>query len=116
MNDELESILKLIMPDFLVAHFAIKKIEQEGSRINLYLEEKSSIPEELQSLDLIGHGFHNQSTIKDFPLRGKQVYLLVKRRRWLNRETKEIVSRDWKEVAKGTKMTNDFATFLKELD
>jgi len=54
-------------------------------------------------------------TIQDFPLRGKACFLKVKRRRWLNEDTGEIVMRDWDIVAKGTRMTRDFAIFLKGL-
>ena len=37
---------------------------------------------------------------------------MVKRRRWLNKETKEVISNDWNLIAKGTRMTDDFATFF----
>ncbi|MHA7060311.1 ISAon1 family transposase N-terminal region protein [Aquimarina sp. M1] len=38
------------------------------------------------------------------------------RRRWLNEATNKVVTRDWQLVAKGTRITSDFATFLKEID
>jgi transposase len=37
----------------------------------------------------------------------------VKRRKWQNLNTKKIVFRDWNLVADGTKMTTEFAFFLK---
>ncbi|WP_449441411.1 ISAon1 family transposase N-terminal region protein [Sphingobacterium cavernae] len=46
-------------------------------------------------------------------MRGQQVYLHVKRRRWLNQDTGKVVYRDWNLVAKGTRVTSDFAAFLK---
>ena len=55
-------------------------------------------------------------TIQDFPLRGKYVYLHIKRRRWTNKTTGEIIKRDWQLVAKGTSMTQEFAAFLKEIN
>ncbi|MEC4115325.1 transposase, partial [Myroides pelagicus] len=40
----------------------------------------------------------------------------VKRRRWLDKTTRELVQRDWNLVAKGTRLTNEFASFLKEIN
>jgi hypothetical protein len=111
-----KELLKLILPDFLVDHFEVVKVTSLDSRIDIYLEEHNQIPEAYSSLPLISHGFHKQSVIKDFPIRGKQVYLYVKRRRWLNKETKEVVSRDWNLLAKGTRMTAEFASFLKGIN
>ncbi|WP_449618994.1 ISAon1 family transposase N-terminal region protein [Sphingobacterium rhinopitheci] len=54
-------------------------------------------------------------TIQDFPLRGNTVYLHMKRRRWLDKNSQEIIQRDWDLVAQGTHMTSEFAAFLKEI-
>ncbi|WP_422395612.1 ISAon1 family transposase N-terminal region protein [Pseudotamlana carrageenivorans] len=54
--------------------------------------------------------------IEDFPLRGKLVYLHLKRRRWRDVDTKETLQRDWNNVAKGTRMTTEFEAFLKEIN
>nr|WP_109832671.1 transposase [Reichenbachiella versicolor] len=59
------------------------------------------------------HGFHEPITVKDFPIRGKASFLKVKRRRWLNEYTGKVMSRDWQLIAKGTRMTKEFASFLK---
>ncbi|MGL5262175.1 MAG: ISAon1 family transposase N-terminal region protein, partial [Bacteroides sp.] len=39
-----------------------------------------------------------------------------KRRRWLNKSTGQLVQRDWSLVAKGTRLTAEFASFLKEIN
>ena len=52
---------------------------------------------------------------EDFPLRGKKVFLNIRRRRWLLKKHNEYISRNWRMVAEGTRMTQDFASFLKEL-
>ena len=64
---------------------------------------------------VVSHGFHKQTTIQDFPIRGKQVYLHIKRRRWLEKSTQTVLQRDWDIVAQGTRMTNEFSAFLKAL-
>ncbi|WP_421151145.1 ISAon1 family transposase N-terminal region protein [Seonamhaeicola sp. NFXS20] len=63
----------------------------------------------------MAHGFYKEITVQDFPIRGNTVYLHIKRRRWLNKNNQQIVQRDWNLVAKGTRMTNEFAAFLKEI-
>ena len=40
---------------------------------------------------------------------------LSRRRRWLLKKHNEYISRNWRMVAEGTRMTQDFASFLKEL-
>jgi hypothetical protein len=54
--------------------------------------------------------------VDDFPLRGKQVALFAKRRRWIHKETKQVTSKDWNLIAKETHMTADFASFLKGIN
>lgn len=106
-------ILKLILPELLVTHFDITKHETHKTVVHLYFEEKKDVPEEFSSEIVISHGFHKETTIQDFPLRGKNVYLHIKRRRWLDKTSKQVVQRDWDLVSQGTRMTVEFAAFLK---
>ena len=54
-------------------------------------------------------------TIEDYPIRNMLVKLKVKRRRWeiTVDGKKKKVSRDWNEVAQGTRMSKEYAAFLK---
>ncbi|MBL4862741.1 MAG: transposase family protein [Crocinitomicaceae bacterium] len=116
MSEDLKAFARLLLPSFIVEHFEITEIDQLADRIDFYLEEKPSCPKEYSHNQIISHGFHKQAMIKDFPIRGKQVYLYVKRRRWLIKDTKEVVSIDWKVIAEGTRLTEEFATFLKGIN
>lgn len=109
-------LLKVLLPELLITHFDIVKHHTDKDILHLYFEEKKDIPQELSSDIIISHGFHKEITIQDFPIRGKQVYLHVKRRRWLDKKTKAIAQRDWSLVAQGTRMTVEFAAFLKVLN
>jgi len=108
-------LLKLILPELLVEHFDLSKYSVENEVMHLYFEERNIVPKEASERILIAHGFHKELTIQDFPLRGNTVYLHIKRRRWLDKKTKQIVQRDWNLVAQGTRMTEQFAAFLKEI-
>ena len=108
-------LLKLILPELLITHFNITNHTTVQGDLHLYFEEKKDTPKEEQHRILIAHGFHKEITIQDFPLRGKEVYLHIKRRRWLDKNNKKVVQRDWDLVAQGTRMTIEFASFLKLL-
>ena len=110
-----DEILKLLLPEFLVEFFAIMRAEQKDGILHIYFEEKNVIPDELKERNLNSKGFVPEITVEDFPLRGKSVKLHIKRRRWLDVDTKETVQRDWNLVASGTRMTQDFAEFLKKI-
>ena len=109
------ALLKFILPEMLIAHFDLVRHNHENEELHLYFEERNVVPKEESERILIAHGFHKELTIQDFPLRGNTVYLHIKRRRWLDKKTKQIVQRDWNLVAQGTRMTEQFAAFLKEI-
>jgi len=108
-------LAKYILPEEIFKYFLLDKVEELGNNLHFYLEEMNVLPEAYFGKDMESKGFHKESVIKDFPLRDKALYLHVRRRRWLNRSSGEIVSRDWNLLAAGTHYTQGFASFLKEL-
>jgi hypothetical protein len=110
-----KNFLDLILPQVILEYFLLTDFTSSTSEISLYLEEKNMIPEEYSSDKLISKGFFDEITVQDFPLRGKAVYLHIRRRRWLNQTTGAVVFRDWNMVAQGTRMTTEFASFLKAI-
>jgi len=108
-------LARYILPEEIFAFFILNRVEEEGNKLHFYLEEKNVLPEEYSGEDMESKGFHKESVIKDFPLREKALYLHVRRRRWLNKSSGEVVSRDWNLVSAGTHYTQGFASFLKEL-
>ena len=94
-------------------YFDLVDATHEGSTLVLHLEEKPITPQEYSQDKLESKGFYDPIRVQDFPIRGKACYLEVKRRRWKNHTTATVVSRNWSLVAHGTRMTQDFANFLK---
>lgn len=101
------------LPEGILDYFDIKKVIKFTDYYQVDLEEKNLHPEQYSGSKLISKGFYEPTKVQDFPIRGKACYLQVKRRRWLNTDTGLIVLRDWSLVAKGTRMTEEFAIFLK---
>ena len=110
-----QEMLSLFLPSGLLDYFdLVNHVSQETCSI-LFLEEKPSIPQEYSHLHLHSKGFFPEIEVQDFPIRGKAVYLRVKRRRWEDPETGQTYSRDWNLVASGTRITAEFGVFLKAL-
>jgi len=112
-NEEGLSLAKVVLPNGILEYFSLSNIVQTEEILSIYLNEKNIIPEEYTNDKLSSKGFYDEIKVQDFPIRGKEVYLYIKRRRWLNESTGNIVMRNWDVVAKGTRMTKDFAAFLK---
>lgn len=109
------SAWELLLPEGMLEYFEVASVRKENEQYLISLVEKNVQPGEFTGQNLSSKGFLEEITIKDFPIRGRACYLKVKRRRWLNQDMSKIISRDWELVAKGTRMTKEFATFLKEL-
>jgi hypothetical protein len=113
MNDSYKSLIELILPSSIEEYFELVSVNKSQDSIHIYLKELNKTPEEFSSSKLTSKGFFEEITIQDFPIRGLQVYLHITRRRWMNENTGTVVFRDWDLVAKGTRITKDFAAFLK---
>jgi hypothetical protein len=110
-----KDLLRLLLPELLVNHFEITDYRIESKDIHISFVENKITPKEEVNRILVGNGFHEELTIQDFPLRGKSVFLHIKRRRWRDKQTGEAVHRNWNLVAQGSRMTIDFAAFLKAI-
>lgn len=63
------------------------------------------------------YGFTEYKTIQDFPIRGRSVFLHVRRRKWIDRSTGEIFTYDFDGLTEsGSKLSPEFVAFLKEED
>ena len=77
-------------------------------------EEKNEVPNGYSATEYESKGFMESKLIQDFPLRGKGVYLRIKKRRWRHKQTKEIIKRDFSFIADGSKFTQELSDFLKD--
>jgi hypothetical protein len=119
-----QSLLELILPEGILEYFDIVGFDKGNSgkyvydkTLIIYLEEKNQIPKEYKHYKYKASGFMEPRLINDYPIRNMLVTLSVKRRRWdveIEGEVKKI-SRDWNVVAQGTRMSAEYAAFLKEI-
>jgi len=114
-----KELIDEILPEGLLRHFTVtevKKLGEVSSKkmfLEICLEENNEILGDYDKAQYESKGF-TEITIQDFPLRGKAVYLVIKRRRWRNKKNpKEIIRNDYSFVAEGSKLTKELADFLK---
>ena len=106
---------RLLLPEGTLDYFCITDVKESSTEIVIYLEEKNEIPDEYANVRMESKGFYDPTVVQDFPIRGKKVFLNIRRRRWVVKEDRRYVSRNWKLEAEGSRMTHEFASFLKEL-
>ncbi len=108
-------LARYLLPQGILEYFAIVSHKSTKEQIHFYLEEKNVLPKEYEKQIARSKGFSSEITVEDFPLRGKTVLLHIKRRRWTLVDNGKIIKRDWNLVAKGTRITQEFASFLKDI-
>ncbi len=115
------SIVGIFLPAGLLEHFAIVEVKDLGDVsikemfYEIHLEENNIIPHGYDPSQYESKGFYAEVTIQDFPIRGKAVYLVIRRRRWRHKNNpKEIIRNNYSFVAEGSKLTKELSDFLKE--
>ena len=116
-----KELLKYFLPDELLEYFIISKVEELGEVLTkrmilqIELEEKNQILAGYDSAQYESKGFFPLKVIQDFPVRGKPLYLAIRRRRWRNKSNKnEVIYNDYSLFAEGSKITRELSDFLKE--
>ena len=119
-----QALIEMILPEGILEYFDIVELDKGDSgkyvydkTLTILLEEKNKIPEEFKHYKYKASGFMEPRLINDYPIRNMLVTLSVKRRRWdveIDEQTKKV-TRDWNVVAQGTRMSAEYAAFLKEI-
>ena len=115
-----QQLLHHLFPSELMDYFMIKdfqtlcNIETKEEYWVVEFEEKNELPAGYSSLDYESKGFMESNLIQDFPLRGKAVFLRIKKRRWRHKDTGTVIKRDFSFISKGAKFTRELSDFLKD--
>lgn len=111
-NQGLLSLAQLILPSEILSNFEVVRVDEEASLIRIYLDEVAKA-EYKDNPDMESKGFCDAVTIRDFPIRDKGVDLIVRRRRWYDKERNRYFSDTYHLKAEGTRYSKEFAAFLK---
>ena len=103
------------MDYFIITDFqTLSNIETKQEYLIIQFEEKNDLPIGYSSIEYESKGFMESKLIQDFPLRGKPVFLKIKKRRWRNKYTGSIIKRNFSFIADGFKFTIELSDFLKD--
>lgn len=110
-----KTLLETLFPGVIVENFDIVSIQHypKEEEIHIHLDEKKSIPVEFSSRRVVFNGFTSAKKIQDYPIRGNAVYLHVRRRKWLDTETNEILTKTYSIAFEGTQLTKGVCVFFK---
>ena len=127
MNPQYEILAKCLLPEHMLEWFDLTNVEikprEKKSKqaeqiaeyspnvIHLYLDENDLTPDNRE--DLRPNGFTPAKTFHDFPIRGQEVLLHVRRRRWLDADNHNIMS-EFDFIQESTRCSKELADFLKE--
>ena len=114
------TLLHQLFPSDLMDYFIISEFQTLCSvqtRTEYWLidfREKNDLPQGYSFNDYETKDFMESSLIQDFPLRGKAVFLRIKKRRWRHKESGSVMKRDYSFIADGSKFTKELSDFLKD--
>lgn len=113
-------ISSLFLPEDLLKHFDVIQVLELGDCstkkmvFEIHLEEKNILPQGYEKGDYESKGFYSSKRIQDFPIRGKAMYLAIKRRRWRLKKDKTVeIKSDYSFISEGSKLTKEISDFLK---
>ena len=120
MKDANLELLHQLFPEELLRYFNISNhqllcsVTAKEEYWLIDFEEKNELPSGYSSAEYESKGFTEYKLIQDFPLRGRAVYLRIKKRRWRHKTTEAIIQRNFSFVADGSKFTQELSDFLKD--
>jgi hypothetical protein len=114
------SLYEIFFPKEMLDQFIITDVRELGEVshkrmcLYIYMDEKNVLPTQYDEKEFESKGFHEAKQIQDFPIRGKAVYLVIRRRRWRScMDPTNIISSDCSFIAQGAKITEELSVFLK---
>ena len=72
---------RLLLPEGTLDYFIIADVKESSTDIVIFLEEKNEVPSEYSNMKVESKGFYDPVVVQDFPIRGKKLFLNIRRRR-----------------------------------
>jgi hypothetical protein len=120
--NKLEGLAELFLPEGILEYYEYAGYERKSKEeskpygeITIILEEKNvvpKLPEAYRTKTVRQKGF-KEIRVDDFPIRGKKVKLLLRRRVWQIEGEKELYKQEILATYPGTKLEKEFAIFFE---
>ena len=111
-------VLQTVFPSVLTENFEFTDYRDNGDSLEYWLEEREYMSREDYKRGTVRpYGFTDYKMIRDFPIRGKAVYLYIRRRKWIGRSTGEMFTYAFDNLAEpGSRLSPESVAFLKDED
>ena len=111
-------LLRCIFPTVLTDYFDIVNFGDHPTELHFWMDEREFMEKEDYKKGTVrSYGFSHEKVIQDFPIRGKSVFLHVRRRKWRDSSSGSIFTYNYDDLtAEGSKLSPEFVAFLKEED
>lgn len=105
----------MCLPEGLDELFEIVRFERTNTEYDIWLDEKKRLADEdYRNPNIVAKGYTDYAVIQDYPMRGRPVYLHMRKNKWLDKATGEIFSYDLELPNEaGTRLSAEFVAFLK---
>lgn len=105
----------MYLPQGLDEFFEIVRFERTEQAYNIWLDEKKERSEEdRRNPNIVARGYTDYVVIQDYPLRGRPVYLHMRKNKWWNKQTNEIFSYNLELPNEdGTRLSAEFVFFKR---
>jgi transposase len=106
----------MCLPQGLEELFEIVRFERTDQAYDIWLDEKKErSKEDCHNPNIVAKGYTDYAVIQDYPLRGRPVYLHMRKNKWWNKLTGEIFSYNLElPNENGTRLSAEFVAFLKD--
>ena len=108
-------LAECLLPEHMLDWFDLKDVfveqKKETKLVHIYLDENELRPGD--RTDIRPNGFTRESVFHDFPIRGHEVLLHIRRRRWLDSENHNGMT-ECEFIQESTRCSTELAAFLKD--
>lgn len=106
----------MFLPQGLGELFEMVRFERSDQAYDIWLDGKKERSEEdRRNPHMVARGHTDYVVIQDYPLRGRPVYLHMRKNKWWNKLTNEIFSYNLElPNEEGTRLSAEFVSFLKD--
>lgn len=123
--EKIVELLDVFLPEGILEYFEYEGYERKSKsasspygELTIILAEKNvapKLPAEYRDRKIRQKGF-KEIRVDDFPVRGRKVKLLLRRRVWQIEGVEQLFKQEIVNTYPGTKLEKEFAAFLKEGD
>ena len=108
-------LAECLLPEHMLDWFDLKNVfveqKKETKLVHIYLDENELRPDD--RTDIRPNGFTRESVFHDFPIRGHEVLLHIRRRRWLDSNNHNVMT-ECEFIQESTRCSTELAAFLKD--